>query len=160
MTIFTIGHGNLELREFIKLLERHGIAVLVDIRSQPFSTHSPQFNQGNLASWLEFYNIDYRFLGEELGGRPRDPSLYLANGEPDYDRMEKTAPYQRGIETILTLAEEQRLALMCSEGDYHNCHRHRLVSRTIRMRGVEVKHILPDGSTAVEEGAQLSLGLD
>ena len=35
ITLYTIGHSNRSLTEFLELLERHGIESLVDVRSAP-----------------------------------------------------------------------------------------------------------------------------
>ena len=37
---------------------------------------------------------------------------------------------------------------MCSEADPAQCHREKLIARSLRACGVEVAHILPDGKAA------------
>ena len=49
---------------------------------------------------------------------------------------------------LLALAAEHCVAIMCSEADPTQCHREKLIARSLRARGVEVTHILPDGSAA------------
>ena len=46
--IYTIGHSNQTLSAFLDLLAGQQIAVLVDIRSQPYSKYAPQFNAAAL----------------------------------------------------------------------------------------------------------------
>ena len=44
-TIFTIGHSNRELDEFIALLQLHRIGQLVDVRAFPGSRRQPNFGR-------------------------------------------------------------------------------------------------------------------
>ena len=148
MTLYTIGHSDHSIPEFIDLLRQHGITLVVDVRSQPYSRWTHQFNRELLAHDLQEAEIDYRFMGDRLGGRPSDPSLYDAGQErPDYDRLEQTTPFQAGIEELLELAQACPLVIMCSEGDYRQCHRHLLITQTLIGRGQDVIHIQPDGTT-------------
>ncbi len=150
--IYTIGHSDHTIEGLIDLLQRNAIQTVVDVRSQPYSRWTPQFNREVVARDLESAGIQYRYMGDRLGGRPADASLYEPGDEhPNYERLEATAAYQRGINELLALASAERVALMCSEGDFHNCHRHHLLAQTLLARGAEVQHILPDGSLAPAE---------
>jgi uncharacterized protein (DUF488 family) len=97
-------------------------------------------------------------MGDALGGRPSDPGLYRA-ARPDYARVEQTDAYERGIEQLVDLARAERVAIMCSEGDHRQCHRHLLIAQTLLKRGIGVQHIKPDGRTVAGErtAEQLSL---
>lgn len=145
MTLYSIGHSNAEISAFLELLTRHGIELLVDTRSQPYSRYSPQFNRETLKAWLGEAEIGYLFMGEQLGGRPQAGEFYLHNGKVDYERLAVTPFYLAGIERLLALAAECRLAFMCSEADFKNCHRYWLITRTLIERGIEVCHILHSG---------------
>jgi uncharacterized protein (DUF488 family) len=160
LLIHTVGHSDHTTATFVDLLRDHGIALVVDVRSQPYSRWAPQFNRGTLARDLEDAGIAYRFMGDALGGRPTDQALYDPGHEsPDYQRVEQTPAYQAGIDQLLELARTQRVALMCGEGDHRHCHRHLLITQTLLGRGVRVRHIQPDGGTAEGEliPRQLSL---
>ena len=52
------------------LLRQHGIELVVDVRSTPYSRYVPQANRENLARTLESAGIAYRWMGEPLGGKP------------------------------------------------------------------------------------------
>src|SRR5690242_17612185 len=67
-TLFTIGHSNRSLKEFVELLRAHGIEQVVDVRSIPKSRHNPQFQREPLARALRARRIGYRWL-KKLGGR-------------------------------------------------------------------------------------------
>jgi uncharacterized protein (DUF488 family) len=146
LLIHTIGHSDHTTKGFVELLCQHDITLVVDVRSQPYSRWAPQFNRETLEHDLEVAGIDYRFMGDALGGRPSDPELHRA-GHPDYGRMEQTEAYQRGIQHLLDLACTERVAIMCGEGDYRQCHRHLLITQTLLKRGAAVLHIKPDGHT-------------
>jgi uncharacterized protein (DUF488 family) len=153
MVIFTIGHSNLPLDTFTNLLKQHAITTVVDVRSQPFSSYNPQFNQGNLASHLELNSIKYKFLGDKLGGHPRHKRFSSSS----YLRVASSQLYQQGIAELIQIAKKERTVIMCSEDDFRECHRYYLISKALVLQGVEVKHIQSDGSLCDNPGAQLSL---
>ena len=147
--IYTIGHSDHTLEAFVGLLRRHGITLVVDVRSQPYSRWAHQFNRETLVQELVNAGLAYQFMGDSLGGRPADPTLYDAGEErPDYERMEQTPVYRAGIDQLRSLIPTKRVAVMCSEGDHRLCHRHVLITQTLLDHGVQVLHIQPDGTTA------------
>jgi len=160
LQIHTIGHSDHETAAFVDLLRQHEIALVVDVRSRPYSRWAHQFNRETLARDLEEAGVSYRFLGDALGGNPSDPALYDPGQErPDYRRVEQTAAYQAGIDRLLELAQGQRVAVMCSEGDHARCHRNLLITQTLLKRGVRVLHIQPDGATVEGEHIPQQLSL-
>jgi uncharacterized protein (DUF488 family) len=148
MPLFTIGHSNVSVADFLDRLSQHGVQVLVDVRSAPYSRYCPQFNQRELQRAVESAGLRYRFAGRELGGKPADEALQGEEGAPDYDKMAATEEYQQALEWLETLAGEQCVAIMCSEADPARCHREKLIARSLRARGVVVTHIMPDGTAA------------
>jgi len=145
MTIYTIGHSNITIAWFIDLLRSYSIQVLVDTRSQPYSRYAPQFNRESLKTSMEQAGITYLHLGDQLGGRPRGARYYLAQGTVDYDRLAEAPFYQEGIDRLKREAEGHCLAIMCSEAGYKDCHRYKLITRSLVNEGVEVHHILHSG---------------
>jgi len=111
--LYSIGHSDHTLEEFLDLLRRHEIAVVVDVRSQPYSQWVPQFNRENLARDLGAAGVRYVFMGDSLGGRPAERALYDPGEErPSYERLAQSASYQVGIEQLLELSAAERLAIM------------------------------------------------
>jgi len=158
--IYTVGHSDHDLAAFIALLRRHGITLVVDVRSQPYSRWTPQFNREVLVCDLEVAGVAYVYLGDALGGRPSNPALYDPGQEqPNYRRVEQTPTYQAGIDQLLDLARTEQVAVMCSEGDHRRCHRHLLISQTLLARGVRVVHIQPDGGVVEGERVPQQLPL-
>jgi uncharacterized protein (DUF488 family) len=137
-TIYTIGHGRHPLEHFVWLLREHAVALVCDVRSVARSRW-PQYNGRVLAEELRERGIGYEWL-PECGGKVVAPPDELA----------------RGLERIMELASEMRVALLCSESQpltkhtpqpRANCHRVGLLSTPLKMRGARIIHILPDGQT-------------
>ena len=144
--IYTIGHSNHPAEDFSALLKAHNIVTVADVRSNPFSTYNPQFNQGQLKSSLRRSGIEYVYLGKELGGHPGADHLYDKGGHVIYERISGTPEFRQGIRKVAELAVKDRLVLMCAEGDPAKCHRHPLLARFLLERGFRVDHVQRDGS--------------
>jgi len=144
-TIFTIGHSNHSADAFDSLLAKHGIELLIDVRTKPASRWYPHFNMGKLRQRLGDLNIQYEhFPG--LGGHPPEKEFYDEDGRVVYERIAVTRVFKRDIKRAIEMSEGARLALMCAEGNPRDCHRHPFLARELDERGVEVLHICKDGS--------------
>lgn len=149
--IFTIGHSNHDLLDFLNILKRSRTQVLVDVRSEPYSRYASQFNKTEFQRHVETAGITYRYSGNSIGGKPKDMSLYTPSGAPDYDKLAKTEPFQNELKAIVEIAKTKRVVIMCSEADPMTCHRERILAQILRSWGIDVKHIMPDGSIAKVE---------
>ncbi|RIH89170.1 hypothetical protein Mlute_00377 [Meiothermus luteus] len=129
--LYTIGHSSHSPERFLQLLRTHGVEVLADVRSSPFSRHFPHFNAPELRALLKGAGILYVPMGQELGGRPQSPDLYDAEGHADYAKMSKTEAFRRGLGRLRQGMERYRVALMCSEENPSECHRRLLVVRVL-----------------------------
>ena len=161
LQIFTVGHSNHSIEEFVALLLTHGVQMLVDVRSQPYSRYSPHFNRDALAAALTAAGIRYQFMGDSLGGRPQQADLYdPGEDRPNYARQRATPLYQEGVRQLLEGAGQQPTAIMCSEGDPAHCHRSLLIGPSLFALDVVVLDIYPDGQVKVAEPPveQLSFG--
>ncbi len=144
-TVFTIGHSNHSSERFVELLRAHRVTAVCDVRSRPFSAYNPQFNKDILRRTLGKADIEYVFVGEELGARSSDPGCY-EDGQVVYARLAATDMFQSGIDRVCEGAQRYRVALMCAEKDPAECHRSILVAKALVERGVPVEHIGADGS--------------
>jgi ATP-dependent DNA helicase RecQ len=134
-TVYTIGHGRHPFDYFLELLRRHQINFVCDVRSAARSRWPP-YNGAALGDGLRAAGIGYEHL-PECGGKVVAPPAELA----------------RGLDRIIELAAEMRVAIMCSESrpltehrePRANCHRVGLLAVPLRARGARVIHILPDG---------------
>jgi uncharacterized protein (DUF488 family) len=142
--VLTVGHSTQTYERFAELLKGAGVTAIADVRTSPHSRHFPQFNRSTLEAKLRADGIAYSFLGEELGGRPKDRRCYR-DGVADYERMATAAEFQHGLKRVIDGARKYRIALMCAEQDPLDCHRCLLVAKALEERGAKVGHILPDG---------------
>jgi len=149
---FTIGHSTHAMPAFIGLLERHGVDVVVDVRSVPFSRMAPHFNRGQIEFFLKDRGKKYIYLGDRLGARHETPELLFADGCVDFEKVAASAAFEEGICRVVKGIEKgYGVALMCSEKEPFDCHRFVLVSRALSRRGIDVEHILPDGSVSQKD---------
>lgn len=142
--VVTIGHSNHPIERFIALLEGARVTAVADVRSAPASRFAPQFNKEALAQALTEQHIAYGFLGNALGGRPKQQSLFT-KGVADYEKMAASSEFRAGIARLTEAAEQDRIALMCAEADPLDCHRCLLVARTLADANIELAHILGSG---------------
>ncbi len=151
-TLYTIGHSNHEFPAFAELLRQHDIAVVVDVRSSPYSRFHSQFNREPLAAALAGAGIDYMFLGEELGARRAEPQCYVEN-RVRYDLVGQLPLFLQGLSRLREEVARRRVALMCAEKDPLTCHRTILVCRNLRSE-LTILHILEDGRLESHEEAE------
>jgi uncharacterized protein (DUF488 family) len=149
-TIFTIGHSNHPIERLLELLEQHAIEELVDVRRFPGSRAHPQFNREQMQATLEERGIAYRWM-ETLGGRRKaaasglSPNLGLRNASfRNFADYMATSDFRDAADSLIETAAKRRMALMCAEGLWWQCHR-RLISDDLTARGAAIEHILPNG---------------
>jgi uncharacterized protein (DUF488 family) len=143
--LFSIGHSNIPAERFIALQRGAGVTAIADVRSTPFSRFCPWCSAKNLAPLLAQAGIGYSSYGAELGGRPSDPALYR-DGVADFEAMARQPEFHAGLDRLVAEAKQHRLCMMCSEREPLECHRCLLVARALAARGLNVGHILHDGS--------------
>jgi uncharacterized protein (DUF488 family) len=139
--IYTIGYGAREIEPFLEILRSHHIRYLLDVRSSPYSRYKPGFSKAALKNFMEANGIHYLFMGDVLGGQP-ESDVFYAGGRVDYKKVAQSEAYREGIERLHKASQQgQRVVLMCSEGKPENCHRSKLIGKTLAAEGVEVLHI-------------------
>ncbi len=139
--IYTIGYGSRPLPDFIALLKTYQVAYLIDVRSQPYSRHRPEFSKQALEGHLKASDIRYVFMGHNLGGRPADERCYT-DGHVDYAKVGQMPFYQEGIGRVQqAYAQQLPVALMCAEEKPETCHRAHLLGQTLAELGIPVAHI-------------------
>lgn len=142
-TLYSIGHGNKQMEDFINELKSFNISYLLDIRSNPYSKWNPAFNKQPLEKALKEHHITYVFLGEKLGGLPSDRSCYDENGKVVYDRIKEKDFFQQGLKRLIRANEKKvKLAVMCSESKPEECHRSKLVGQELLKSGISISHIV------------------
>lgn len=139
--IFTIGYGARDIEVFTAVLQQYQIDYLIDVRSKPYSRYKPDFSKAALTQHLAAAGIRYLFMGDTLGGQPDDPTCYT-DGKVDYDKCRQMDFFQRGIGRLQKAwQQQQRVALMCSEGKPEMCHRSKLIAAALVEKAIDVAHI-------------------
>lgn len=141
--IYTIGHSNIGINDFIRFLKTFSITCIADVRSAPYSKYVPQFNKENIKQKLDFNGIAYSFLGKEFGARQNRPELFDNQNRLIYTKYQQTDQFRSGIERLNEgIQKGYKIALMCSEADPFNCHRFVMISSYLVQNGFKVRHIL------------------
>jgi uncharacterized protein (DUF488 family) len=152
--LFTIGHSNLEMEDLLSALIRHEIKVLCDVRSRPGSFRYPQFNREPLEARLVSARIRYEFFGDQLGGRPLDPSFYLANGLVNYVTRRTASDFLQAVDRMLAASRQHNTVMMCAEEDPLHCHRFMLICPAVVQRGVVPIHLRRGGLSETHRDAE------
>jgi uncharacterized protein (DUF488 family) len=145
MQVFTIGHSNHLFREFLELIQKNNVNMVVDVRTSPYSKYSPHFNKKPLMKSLIESGINYVYLGNKIGGKPKDRKFYYED-KLQYHLLEKDEKYKEGLQELVDLIPHNTIVLMCSEENPYHCHRHHLISQSLLKNGYGVTHILRNGT--------------
>jgi uncharacterized protein (DUF488 family) len=157
MLLYTIGHSAHPIQKFIGLLQAYQIQILVDVRSMPASRFHPQYNKAALQKVLLENQVDYVYAGQQLGGRPNDPTCYdpettAGKGkkppQANFSEIMKREWFRQGIDDLVSQLNLGRTVILCSEEDPLRCHRHALIAKYLRgvHPDIEVQHIRGDGT--------------
>lgn len=145
-TIYTIGHTQKTLEQFIRLLQEAGVDAVIDVRLRNTSQLAGFAKRDDLAFLLrEGFGIDYEHL-PDLAPTPEILDVYKASNDwPAYQRAFLPLLRERGAEGSgrALLARYRRPCLLCAEPAPDHCHR-RLVAEwwAGRLPDVEVIHLL------------------
>lgn len=148
MTVYTIGHSNLDLEAFLERLRSFCIELVADVRQYPGSRAFPHFGKERLSAALREAGIEYRHM-PALGGRRR-PIADSPNTGWDVEAFRAYADYawtpafREALDELVAMAREKRTAILCAEAVPWRCHR-RIVSDYLLSRGIEVVHIIAPG---------------
>jgi uncharacterized protein (DUF488 family) len=150
--LLTVGHGRSGPEELPALLVGADVELVVDIRRFPGSRASPHLARDALAEALPRHGLAYRWE-ERLGGRrslPRDvPSpdtWWTVAAFRAYAGYTRTPEFQAALCDVLADAARVRVAVMCSESVWWRCHRRLVADVAVLGHGVDVRHLMPDGS--------------
>jgi uncharacterized protein (DUF488 family) len=146
-TVWTIGHWTCPEETFLGLLRGEQIELVADVRAHPGSRTSPQFGRDTMPAWLDGAGIGYAHIPALGGRRPKqdvEPGINSGWRQPSFKNYADYTlgpDYERGIEQLIQLASERRLAYLCAEPMPWRCHR-LLISNTLAARGLTVRHIV------------------
>lgn len=170
--IFTIGHSNLKQEEFDALMKRHGIQVLVDVRTFTDSKFAPQFNGDTLDSHLAGKDIEYYHFPELSAGRTvkeTDAEGKAVTRKLTYDEIIATPEFSKGLKDIReSVRNGYRVCLMDTVGTAYDSPRFAMLGRALehpdiydkRVKPVSVVHITRKGYTVSQEDLELGMMKD
>jgi len=148
-TIYTIGYEGRTLDEFVSILQKHKIELLLDVRESGKSVHNPEFNEDVLARYFrEHPNLKIRYERRPELGVPfevRQPYIEGFLPKECFERWyEWHVRYRKQdfIPELVKIAKESgRTCLMCAEryavpkdSQKHYCHRYFLAEMMIKYR--------------------------
>lgn len=149
--LYTVGHSNLPLEDFLEILHAHEINYIVDVRTIPKSRRMPWFNKEALSKSLFKEDILYSHMGD-LGGlrKPLKDSINIGwrntgfRGFADYMQTSQFFSALAALNKIVKV-KANRVAIMCAEAVPWRCHRS-LIADAELVRNVEVWEILSKSS--------------
>lgn len=148
LPFFTIGHSTRTIEGFVGLLRAGEAGLVVDIRTVPRSRTNPQYNLDALPDSLASYQIGHTRI-EALGGLrgksreiPPDVNGWWENRSfHNYADYALSEEFRQGLNELIALGRERRVAMMCSEAVWWRCHR-RIVADYLLAAGEDVFHLM------------------
>lgn len=145
---FTIGHSTRSSGEFVDLLSKAEVRLVVDVRTIPRSRTNPQYNLDTLAQTLSESGIDYEHIAA-LGGLrgrkrnvPADVNAFWQNRSfHNYADYAMSEAFRSGLIRLRELGHATPCAIMCAEAVWWRCHR-RIITDYLIAAGETVFHIL------------------
>jgi uncharacterized protein (DUF488 family) len=158
--VFTVGHSNHPIDDFIALLRTHKIEALADVRSFPGSRRNPQFNQAALKQALSDAGISYHHMVSLGGKRESSAPAGAQKNRPfsSYIDYSKTEQFQLTLEKLEDMTSGLRVAVMCAEALWTNCHRS-IIAAEMTRHGFTVTHIMPDDLARAADRSPMLPGL-
>ena len=140
------------------ILGDYGINVIVDVRSVPFSRHTPHFNRKAIQHCLAKKKIRYLFMGDEFGARRQEPDAYVSD-RVSFEKVFQLSAFKSGVQRLQNgFSKNYKIALMCTEKDPADCHRTIMVTRYLSEKlGWTIEHIHFDGSVEMNDAFETRL---
>jgi len=128
MKVYTIGHSNRSMEDFLKLLKKHNIECIIDVRRFPTSKFE-DYKKERLEKTLYEHGIKY-FHFAALGG--------FRGG---YEKWMLSNEWKDAYEELKKIAMKCKLAILCAEKLPFRCHR-RYIAKALAKDGWDVVHII------------------
>ncbi len=159
-TAYTLGHSNRTINELLKILRKYNIDSIVDVRRWPKSRKHPWFNKEQLEKVLLENNIEYYWMGKELGGyRKLGRDVQKTSGATCF-KSEGFRAYAlyitnndiaiKSLEKLEKLALNKKIVILCAEKHPWFCHR-KIISDWLTARGFKIIHIIEIDKTIIHK---------
>lgn len=143
MELFTVGYEGRTLPQFVRLLQENGITRLVDVRERPAS-RKPGFSALPLFDALRKARITYesdRALGNPGPIRALWKNGSLPEGRVQYRELLRNGRRPR-VEVLLAVCRNERVCILCYEGDPELCHRTVIAEEAARLEpNLVIRHL-------------------
>jgi uncharacterized protein (DUF488 family) len=135
--IVTIGYEGRNIDQFLSILVENNVGKLIDVRKNAFSRKSG-YSKNPLKSALEKQGISYLHL-PELGIESAQRQNLTEEGFAGLFRKyaQELGAKEDLLDTIKSLAQKEKVALMCFEAKETDCHRG-VIARRFRDEGLGV----------------------
>jgi uncharacterized protein (DUF488 family) len=153
--LFTIGYSGFpDFNSFIQALKDHGVQILIDVRSSPYSAYYTEYDKEQLQDKLKQNGIYYCNYARQFGARQENRAFYR-DGRLDFCVFAKSQQFLDGVRSV----EESSavIVFMCAEKHPSECHRAILVARAFHDRGYQVTHIIPCGEALTQDDIEAEL---
>ncbi|MGZ4863112.1 MAG: DUF488 domain-containing protein [Halobacteriota archaeon] len=154
--IYSIGHSNRSLQDFISILSHYAVLTVIDVRSHPHSLANPHFDKEVLEYELPRSSIQYCWMGEGLGGfRPQMPydspnTGWKVKSFKNYADYALTDAFSDSLSILTSLGVKRSTAIMCAEILWTRCHR-RIIADHLLTLGWEIVHIVDASRSTIHE---------
>lgn len=143
MKLFTIGFEKRKIEDFIGILLKNGIEIMVDIRAVPHSRNR-DYAKKNLEATLNDSGIKYLLISE-LGGPADLRKKVRADGDYEYffEKYEKILEEKTEfLNEISDLVRKKTICLLCYESDPAQCHRSSVANRLAKKnKSIKIEHL-------------------
>ena len=125
---YTFGYEGRKTPDIMDSLRSAGVRCVLDIRYNPVSMYRPELSKGNLQGILVTEGIEYLHIRE--WGVPREireRAIAAGKREPIWEWYDESVIrpfFVRNLHRFLNMGNP--LAMMCTECDPTECHRHRI----------------------------------
>ena len=150
--LLTLGHGTSTAQELADLIRRAAIESIVDVRALPKSRRHPQFWREEMERWVPELSGSRYGWEPALGGfrkrHSESPNIALRNPSfRAYADYMQTAAFELALAGVLAQTARAQVAILCSETLWWRCHRRLVADAVLLVRGVDVAHLMHDGTT-------------
>ena len=149
-TVFTVGHSTRSLAEFVELLRRGPVELVVDVRTVPRSRRNPQYNEDVLGDELAGCKVSYLRISDLGGFRGRSPDVppevnafWKNQSFHNYADYALSAQFAAALGDLLQIGSTRRCTIMCSEAVWWRCHR-RIIADYLIAHDCTVFHLMGD----------------
>jgi uncharacterized protein (DUF488 family) len=142
--IYSVGYEGLTVDGLVERLTGARVSVVVDVRLNP-SSRKPGFSRKRLSELLAEAGIGY--VHERDLGNPPDNRESFRNGDGIDGRTRLWSILLNGhgdaLARVVTLASQQRIAVLCVEREHHRCHREVIADMVVEQNpDIEILHVL------------------